>query len=237
MAETVQEDVAGHEVTLYIAEQDSRHVHNEHENGHFTYHQEDLVFGAWIDGEGANVTVTNFTRDSFYDDGQVYSDRTEEGWRVSLDGQAAGYTTDQRVTVQVFLVEVETEEVSVTSRFILIDHWGNTYGDGNQVRNDMGASVGQGELSSSYLNPNPTFGMIQFLNGGALTSQYVRIGDTSLRAGGGGGFDAYAGDWTGAFANAGAELWRCQGFQCQGDGVGFSECVVGVRPPFFVDCP
>lgn len=230
-AETVQEEVAGHTVTVYVLEMETEHNAFETSTTEFVYHHEERTSGAWVDGQGANVIVTNTTRTVTYDDGSSSSDRHEESAGVTVEGQAAGYTTRQRAEIEIIERSFDFgEDLNGEAKHAIVSYDGNTYGNDQQVRNEADGNVGAGHLVT------PALGEVYFANGGASTDHRVRSGDTTVGAGGGGWHDTFAGDWTGSYVSAGVYEVHCQGFDCQYTAVGESLCLIGYRPPFFVEC-
>lgn len=231
IAESIREDAAGHTFRVYALEEDSRHNHFESETSTFTYHQEDRTFGLWVDDQGANVTVTNFTRQSTYDDGTYSADRHTEGAQVSVDGQAAGFTVDQRL--QAYVIDQTYDfgsDNQGSADHVIVDYWGNTYGNDARLFGSTGAGLGAGDIVT------PTKGDVVFLSGGFYSTNSARAGDLAAGAGGGPSADLFAGDWTGGYVSATVYEVHCQGFDCQRTSVGESLCLLGFRPPFFLEC-
>lgn len=230
-AETFQEEVAGHTATVYVLETETTHNHFETSTTEFTYHREARTSGAWVDDQGANATVTNTSRSISYENGPYSSDRSEESAGVTLEGEAAGFTTYQRAEVALIERSFDFgEDLNGDARHVLVSYDGRTYSEETFVGTAADGDVGAGHLVT------PAMGDVYFLNGGASTGSNVRSGDTLLAAGGSGGHDTFAGDWTGSHVSANVYEVHCQGFDCQYTSVGESLCLLGYRPPFFLEC-
>ncbi len=231
MAETVNEEVADRTVTVHVLEEDSMHSFSESETSSFMYHEESRTFGAWVDDEGANATLTNFTRENTYDDGTYESEQTTEGVQLELDGNAAGFDIDY--LVQAYLIDLAYdfgEDNNGEATHVTVNYWGNTWGNGMQARNSMTSGTGAGDIVG------PTMGDIVYASSGFYSRNNLRVDDVSLGANGGPSGDLFAGDWNGALVSFSISERHCQDFECQGTGAGEAVCLIGYRPPFFFDC-
>lgn len=230
-AETVSEEIGDRAVTVYVLEEDTTHNTVQTDTTTLVYHREERTSGAWVDDQGANATAANTTRTVTHEDGTHSSDRTEESVELAVHGQAAGYTTDQRIEAEVIDRSFDFgEDLNGDTNHVIVSYDGNTYGDGLLVRNDASVNPGAGHLVT------PQEGDVYFVNGGPSTDHHVRVEDTTIRAGGGAGHDTFVGDWTGSYVSAGLYEVHCQGFDCQSTSLGESVCLIGYRPPFFLEC-
>ncbi|MDX1610791.1 MAG: hypothetical protein R3185_00380 [Candidatus Thermoplasmatota archaeon] len=230
-AESIEQEVLGHEAHVYIWEAESHHHRTDTDELTFIYHRESRSSGATVDGEGGDLTLMNESRELTYDDGSTQTYRDEDRLRLLLRGQAAGVTTEHEVSVEridrsFYLSEDEQGE----ARHWLVDLRSDTYGHDLRAYHQLDGDAGVGDLVL------PEMGHVRFVNGGLVTSTTLEADETLVRLDATGYHDTFAGQWTGSFINLAVSELHCQGTTCQGNGVSEQRCLLGYQFPFFIDC-
>jgi hypothetical protein len=238
LATQVRQEVAGHVVEGYADERTTTHNEYHDATSDFVYHREASTSGAWVDGQGANLTLSDTERTSSYHSGSQRSDQHSRMGMAQLQGQAQGVTTDQQARATLIESGYDFGELEhANGTHLQTSSDSNTYGNPFQVQRGLDAAAGAGDLESDDLNNNPFLGVIAFATLGVLTDGSTRVFITSAGDQAGASTTAMAGDWTGSFTDAVVWTARCQGNDCQylSQSI-YGLCLVGYRPPFFVDC-
>lgn len=237
MAVVVEEEVVGEPVTVAAGEQETTHNSFETSTTRFVFHEERYHNEARVNETRVTLDVYNRSRHLTFESGSSSIDRQDESVGLEAGVEAGGYRADQGASVEATRNDFRFGPgFHGNTTFVTVENQVDAYGQDRRVATGQDASVGQGQLEDPALNDDPTVGVIQFVNGGGAADVRAREGPTSTRLDVGTFEELFVGDWTAVEASAHGVLVACQGAECEVQGTSVDACLVGVRPPFFIDC-